>query len=189
MFWVYGFPILMMVALGIAFRNKPVEIITVDVVDNGARRQRGPTGGAWRPMSGSSPRRMRRKTRLDSDCEPARPTWWSSCRAAVRAAAAGHFDYVYDPTQADKRTGPQRGRRCCCSAPPAARTSPRPTTRLLEEPGGRYIDFLVPGLLGMSLMGGGLWGVGFVMVDMRVRKLLKRFLATPMRKSDFLAAS
>jgi ABC-type multidrug transport system permease subunit len=39
----------------------------------------------------------------------------------------------------------------------------------------------------MSLMGGGLWGVGFVTVDMRIRKLLKRFLATPMRKSDFLA--
>jgi ABC-type multidrug transport system permease subunit len=56
----------------------------------------------------------------------------------------------------------------------------------VDEPGGRYIDFLVPGLLGMSLMGGGLWGVGFVTVDMRVRKLLKRFLATPMRKTDFL---
>jgi ABC-type multidrug transport system permease subunit len=58
----------------------------------------------------------------------------------------------------------------------------------VDEPGGRYIDFLVPGLLGMSLMGGGLWGVGFVIVDMRVRKLLKRFLATPMKKSDFMAA-
>ena len=58
----------------------------------------------------------------------------------------------------------------------------------MDEPGGRYIDFLVPGLLGMSLMGGGLWGVGFVIVDMRIRKLLKRFLATPMKKSHFLAA-
>jgi ABC-type multidrug transport system permease subunit len=56
----------------------------------------------------------------------------------------------------------------------------------MQEPGGRYIDFLVPGLLGMSLMGGGLWGVGFVTVDMRIRKVLKRFLATPMRKTDFL---
>jgi ABC-2 type transport system permease protein len=44
----------------------------------------------------------------------------------------------------------------------------------------------VPGLLGMSLMGGGLWGVGFAIVDMRIRKLLKRFVATPMRRSDFL---
>ena len=44
----------------------------------------------------------------------------------------------------------------------------------------------MPGLMGMNLMGGGMWGVGFVIVDMRVRKLLKRFLATPMRRADFL---
>ncbi len=56
----------------------------------------------------------------------------------------------------------------------------------LEDSAARYIDRLVPGLLGMSLMGGGLWGVGFATVDMRIRKLLKRFLATPMRKTDFL---
>jgi ABC-type multidrug transport system permease subunit len=55
-----------------------------------------------------------------------------------------------------------------------------------KEPGARYVDFLVPGLLGMSLMGGGLWGVGFVITDMRIRKLLKRFLATPMKRTDFL---
>jgi ABC-type multidrug transport system permease subunit len=58
----------------------------------------------------------------------------------------------------------------------------------LEQAGSRYIDFLLPGMIGMGLMGGGMWGVGFVVVDMRVRKLLKRFLATPMRRSDFLLA-
>ena len=56
----------------------------------------------------------------------------------------------------------------------------------MEETGNRYIDFLLPGLLGMNLMGGGLFGVGFVLADMRVRKLLKRFLATPMKRRDFL---
>jgi ABC-type multidrug transport system permease subunit len=61
-----------------------------------------------------------------------------------------------------------------------------PIEQTVEEPGGRYIDFLIPGLLGTNLMGGGLFGVGFVTVDMRVRKLLKRFAATPMRRSDFL---
>ena len=61
-----------------------------------------------------------------------------------------------------------------------------PAETVLDEPGGRYIDFLLPGLLGTNLMGGGLWGVGFVVVDLRVRKLLKRFLATPMRRTDFL---
>jgi len=56
------------------------------------------------------------------------------------------------------------------------------------EPGGRYIDFLIPGLIGLSLLSGGLFGIGFVTVDMRVRHLLKRFITTPMKKAHFLAA-
>ena len=54
------------------------------------------------------------------------------------------------------------------------------------EPGARYIDFLIPGLLGMNLMGSGLWGVGFAVVNARTKKLLKRFAATPMRRSHYL---
>jgi ABC-type multidrug transport system permease subunit len=57
-----------------------------------------------------------------------------------------------------------------------------------SEPGSRYIDFLIPGLLGMNVMNAAMWGIGFGIVDMRQRKLLKRFVATPMRRSDFLLA-
>jgi len=57
-----------------------------------------------------------------------------------------------------------------------------------SEPGNSYVDFLVPGLLAMGLMGGGLWGVGYAIVDMRIRKLLKRLMATPMRRTHFLIA-
>src|SRR5207245_10915211 len=56
------------------------------------------------------------------------------------------------------------------------------------EPGSRYIDFVIPGLLGMNLMNSGMWGIGFALVDMRQRKLLKRFVGTPMRRGDFLLA-
>ena len=59
---------------------------------------------------------------------------------------------------------------------------------VVSEPGGRYIDFLVPGLIGMNLMSAGLWGIGYALVDMRIKKLLRRLLATPMRAADFLAA-
>jgi ABC-type multidrug transport system permease subunit len=58
----------------------------------------------------------------------------------------------------------------------------------VSEPGGRYIDFLVPGLIGMNLMSAGMWGIGYALVDMRIKKLLRRLLATPMRAADFLAA-
>jgi ABC-type multidrug transport system permease subunit len=57
---------------------------------------------------------------------------------------------------------------------------------LVRERGSRYIDFVLPGLLAMNLMGSGLWGVGFSVVQARSKKLLKRFMATPMRKSHYL---
>ena len=70
----------------------------------------------------------------------------------------------------------------------AARTPSARHSTASSEPGARYIDFLIPGLLGMNLMNSGMWGIGFALVEMRQRKLLKRFVATPMRRSDFLLA-
>jgi ABC-2 type transport system permease protein len=71
----------------------------------------------------------------------------------------------------------------------AGRTSTiKAETTQSSEPGARYIDFLIPGLLGMNLMNSGMWGIGFAVVDMRQRKLLKRFVASPMRRTDFLLA-
>jgi ABC-type multidrug transport system permease subunit len=58
--------------------------------------------------------------------------------------------------------------------------------KILREPGSRYIDFLIPGLLGMNLMGSGIWGLGFSIVDARRKKLMKRLVATPMPRAYFL---
>ncbi len=100
-------------------------------------------------------------------------------------ASGGTYEYLFDPTREESRLAQSKVDDALQRA--AGRADPLPVrTEVMQEPGGRYIDFLVPGLIGMSLMGGGLWGVGFVTVDMRIRKVLKRFLATPMRKTDFL---
>ena len=96
------------------------------------------------------------------------------------------YDYWYDPGRPESALARNMVDDALQRA--AGRQDPVTTAnREMTDPGGRYIDFLIPGLLGMSLMGGGLWGVGFVTVDMRIRKLLKGLLATPMRKSHFLA--
>jgi ABC-type multidrug transport system permease subunit len=58
----------------------------------------------------------------------------------------------------------------------------------LTEPGARYVDFLVPGLLGMNLMGTGMWGIGFSLVVARNGNLLKRLVAAPARRSHLLGA-
>ena len=64
----------------------------------------------------------------------------------------------------------------------------KPEYRPVEQKGSRYIDFLIPGLIGVNTMGGGLWGIGFLLVNFRIAKLLKRFRATPMPRRDFLFA-
>src|SRR5262249_55473326 len=85
--------------------------------------------------------------------------------------------------------GLARGKGDRAGQPSARRAGPRDVRETLStEPGARYIDFLIPGLLGMNIMSGGMWGVGFVLVEMRSRKLLKRLIATPMRRSHFLGA-
>jgi ABC-2 type transport system permease protein len=178
-FWVYCFPLIMAVALGIAFRERPVVRIKVDVREDvgspaavaGLKEKlaqderlevRGVTGDEWMKRLGSG------KTDL-----------------VVAPAADGGFELWDDPNQ-DKTVLARHAVESVVFRHAAGPAGPKLEPRHLEETGNRYIDFLIPGLLGMNLIGGGLWGVGFVLADMRVRKLLKRFLATPMSRRDFL---
>jgi ABC-2 type transport system permease protein len=176
-FWVYGFPILMTVGLGVAFRNKPVEQVTVDVEQG--------------PAAEETVRALESDTRFVAslhDADECRLRLRTGRTALVVSAASGsapRYEYFFDPTRPESVLARSAVDDALQRA--AGRRDVAPVAdHMVDEPGGRYIDFLVPGLLGMSLMGGGLWGVGFVIVDMRIRKLLKRFLATPMRRTDFL---
>lgn len=178
-FWVYGFPILMVLALGIAFRNKPVERINIDVED-------GPGAAAVRQVLGEDAR----FTIQVHDTETCRRRWRTGKTDVVVVPLTGpvpRYRFLFDPARPESMLA--RNAVNDALQRNSGRTDPVAVEdEELQEPGSRYIDFLVPGLLGMNLMGGGLWGVGFVIVDMRIRKLLKRFLATPMKKSHFLAA-
>ncbi len=173
-FWVYFFPILMVVALGIAFRNKPIEEIKVDAV-------RSPAAETLSEALASDPRI--KLTLLDRE----------ECAKRLRTGKSDEYflldgesvEYFLDPTRPGSIVARNTVNDLLQRA--AGRDDPVTVTDYeLDEPGARYIDFLVPGLIGMGLMGGGMWGVGFAIVDMRIRKLLKRFLATPMKKSHFL---
>ena len=55
-------------------------------------------------------------------------------------------------------------------------------------PGSRYVDWLIPGLIGMGIMTNGLWAVAFPIVNARLRKLLKRLMASPMQRWEYLLA-
>ena len=179
-FWVFGFPLLLALGLGIAFRNKPADVTPVAYV-------RGPGSGTFLEMVKRLPQGSSiHVTTLDRE-------------TALEGFRLGKFDLViedtgsegmvfhYDPSRPESVLARVRMDDAVQIA--AGRKNPVPTSAVTSsEPGSRYIDFLIPGLLGMNLMNSGMWGIGFALVDMRQRKLLKRFVGTPMRRGDFLLA-
>lgn len=175
LFWVYGFPILLIVALGLAFPDEaPRPVVDVASLPGhetavAALRSGGDIDVLVNPLEVAKARHRSERTDL-----------------VVIPEGEGYV-YLYDPSRPEDHLA----KVMADSAIQRAKGRPDPVmTRgeTVKLPGSRYIDWLLPGLVGMNIMGGGLWGVGFVLVDMRVRKLLKRFRATPMRRSDFLLA-
>jgi ABC-type multidrug transport system permease subunit len=175
-FWVFGFPVLMTVGLGVAFRNRPVEQVVVDVQEGGAET---------RAVQGLGDEKFVVEVHDAATCRMRLRTGRTALVVVARESAEPEYEYLFDPTRPESVLARRDVDDALQRA--AGRTdAARVTDAEFTEPGARYIDFLVPGLLGMNLMGGGLWGIGFVTVDMRIRKLLKRFLATPMKKTHFL---
>jgi ABC-2 type transport system permease protein len=179
LFWVYGFPLLLAIGLGIAFWNREPDPSVVDVEQ-----------GADDPAATELADRLRSAglvVELHTEAE---------CRLRLRngktalfvVPASDGYTYVYDKTRPESQLARSQVDDAIVRWKTDADGKWRTTLEPVSDPGSRYIDFLMPGLMGLNLMGGGLWGVGFVIVDMRVRKLLKRLLATPMRRNHFLLA-
>ena len=180
-FWVFIFPLLLAAGLGIAFRNKPADITSVVVIDG---------AGAQKTLamlqSASVKNSAVRATVLDR-AAALKAFHFGKFDLAIESNPDGSYTYYYDPARPESvlsRAEIDASLQSAAGRKDALTTSAQSSS----EPGSRYIDFLIPGLLGMNLMNSGMWGVGFALVEMRQRKLLKRFVATPMRRSDFLLA-
>jgi len=188
-FWVYGFPLVMALSLGTAFRENPKEDIRVDLVEGSERKSE--IGGQKSELENTLSEAGRFKL-VKSPAEDWRKRLQSGkTDFVIEVLPSGGFQFWDEPHRAESRLARHAVEAALLRSQlpqgtDASRVSPE--VKHLDQTGSRYIDFLLPGLIGLNLMGGGMWGVGFVIVDMRVRKLLKRFLATPMRKSDFLLA-
>jgi len=184
-FWVYGFPLIMAVSLGIAFREKPKTQITVDLVSRDGMapiqsfRDALTADGRFtvRELTDDSWRKRLRDGKTDLVIIPPQA-------GGSEAVSPADWELWQEPRRAESLFARQAVENVLMKQQGGA--PPPIQDQELSEAGSRYIDFLVPGLLGINLMGGGLFGVGFVLVDMRVKKLLKRFLATPLRHGDFL---
>jgi ABC-type multidrug transport system permease subunit len=178
-FWVFVFPLLLAFGLGIAFRNKPPDKTPVAIVKNAHTQQ-------VTDLLHRIPQNSTIQFEL-LDENVALDRFRLGAFELVVIGSESGVQYRYDPARPES----VRARTIVDNALQAAagRTDPLPTSSTASsEPGARYIDFLIPGLLGMNLMNSGMWGIGFALVEMRQRKLLKRFVATPMRRMDFLMA-
>ncbi len=174
-FWVFVFPVLLAGGLGIAFRNRPAESVRVGIIDRPGANE---VAAALESAPDIAPSVLE-----DAEARRALRTG----ELAMVVIPGDSTTYLFDATRKDSRLARLKVDDAIQRA--AGRTDPKLVRdRRLTEPGSRYIDFLIPGLLGMNLMGSGMWGIGFNLVQTRRRKLLKRYLATPMRKSHFLAS-
>ncbi|WP_263357347.1 ABC transporter permease [Acidicapsa ligni] len=171
-FWTFVFPIILAVGLGLAFRNRPADVLPVGATTTQLTQALASDKGLT-------------ATIMDESTGAKSLATGSILLLAIQKPDG--VAYEYDDTNPDARTARLladgaiqtiAGRREVIHA----------DNQLVHEKGSRYIDFVVPGLLGMNLMGPAIWGLGFAIVEARQKKLLKRLVASPMPKWQYLAS-
>ncbi len=179
LFWVFIFPVLLTAGLGLAFRSKPADVAMVAVVT--APRHAPPDVEALLSKSKSV---VAHTMTTDAAMEALR-----TGKVALVAIedSTGRVSYRYDQARDESRLARLIVDDALQHA--AGRVEPVSTSDdYVTALGSRYVDFLVPGLLGMNLLGSGVWGLGFALVDLRRKRLLKRLVATPMSRAQFFAS-
>ncbi len=171
-FWIFVFPILLAFGLGIAFRNRPADVLPVAATTPQLTQALAADKG------------LTAKTLSES--EGAHELTIGNIQLLAIQTPQG-VTYKYDDTNPDARNARLLADRAIEAA--AGRKDPVTAQNdLVHETGSRYIDFVVPGLLGMNLMGSAIWGLGFSIVEARQKKLLKRLVASPMPRWQYLMA-
>jgi ABC-type multidrug transport system permease subunit len=174
-FWTFGFPILLTVALGLAFRNQRSPETPVGIVADASQPERAAALIAALQPEGLKPR-------LVSKEEGELGLRHSELALVI---SLSEKRYLYDPVRPEAQLARERADRVLQQLAGQQTIVPMRDEKI-EAAGSRYIDWLIPGLIGTQLMGGSLWGIAFAIVEARQKKLLKRLVATPMRRSDFL---
>ncbi len=173
-FWIFAFPVLLALALGIAFSSRGTSELTVGIVA-------GTPGSAAVEQALESAEGLRVEVLGEDEARSRLRTG----RIALLVTPGDPATLTYDPAREEALLARQRVDDALQEA--AGRRDVVTLQRVeVTEKGSRYIDFLIPGLLGLNIMGTGMWGIGFSLVSLRKDGLLKRLLAAPMRRSDML---
>ena len=173
LFWVFAFPIVLAFALGLAFKSRAPETVRVAV-------EAAPTAEAV--VSALTASERIEAALVDSAEANYR---LRTGRVALVVRPGSPVTLRYDSTRGESKMARLVVDDALQEAAGREDVAEVRDQRV-SEPGARYIDFLIPGLLGLNIMGTGMWGVGFGIVKTRTQKLQKRLLASPMRKRDYL---
>ena len=174
-FWTFGFPVVMSLALAIAFPSRATRDVAVglqpDASTHALRTVLSQSGGiSVRDVRPDEERRALREGTVQIVVIPTVPP-----------------TYRFDPAREESRFA--RAAVDAALKRAAGRTEPWTAREEPQEiPGSRYIDWFIPGLIGMGIMTNGMWSIAFGIVQSRMRKLLKRMMASPMRRRDYLLA-
>ncbi len=171
-FWTFLFPILLALGLGIAFRNRPADVLPVAAT----------TPQLTQALAADKGLNAKTVDAAEGAHELAIGTIQCS-RYRLRRGVT----YRYDDTNPDARAARLLADRAVQAAA-GRHDAIAAQNDLVHETGSRYIDFVIPGLLGMNLMGSAIWSLGFSIVEARQKKLLKRMVASPMPRWQYLAA-
>ena len=171
-FWIFIFPILLAAGLGIAFRNRPPDVLPVAATTQQLTQALSVDKGL-------------NATEMDETA--GRHALATGAILLLAVQQSNGVAYQYDDTNPDARTARLLADRAVQVAA-GQRDAVHAENQLVHETGSRYIDFVVPGLLGMNLMGSAIWGLGFAIVEARQKKLLKRMVASPMPRWQYLAS-
>ncbi|MEW5735313.1 MAG: ABC transporter permease [Thermodesulfobacteriota bacterium] len=185
-FWVFVFPVLLALVLGFAFRNQGPETVRVALSGNAAEAVLALVAKDQKdPNSGDILWRVENSGQAETNLGSGRADLWIAAKSNPAAPPA--LIFTYDP----QRPGAREARLAAENAVQQAfgrRDAVTIATVEVKEKGSRYIDFLIPGLIGLNVMGSCMWGMGYAIVDFRRRKLIMRMAVTPMRREHFLLA-
>lgn len=185
-FWTFVFPILLAVGLGLAFRSRPPEKQHVAVVSRSIGMRIDQVASVILKRSLEADSGIIVEAMDDTAAAHALRTAKVALVVTPIVAEPGTLvQYSFDPAREESRSARMIADRAIQIG--GGRKDPVKVADLkITAKGSRYIDFVIPGLLGMNLMGSGIWGIGFAIVDSRGKRLLKRFMATPMSRAEYL---
>lgn len=193
-FWAILFPVLMALGLGSAFTEKREMIKTIAFVQEDKR-----PSDKWMEFTAQSEtikdsivsKKLGSEKLGFTEYRFRAVTWDEAIRMLKKGKTNviikqthDSLEYHFDPLNPEAQVTYLQ----LSSAVNGEELSDTSSIKPTEQAGTRYIDFLIPGLVAWGIMMSCMWGISYNNIDKRIRKLLRRMVATPMKKSNYMIA-